>query len=927
MQKAGDVFWAKKAERDGQYYWLPLSQHLEDTRQVCGLLWEHWLCEGVRRFLCKKAFGGVSEELVKKTFQFLGAVHDIGKATPAFQKQEGHPYAPDLDKMLLERLEQDGYTGIATAILSSRKFTPHALAGQVIVARYGVSEDLASIVGAHHGKPVDTLDTCSIQEKSYTANYYQLEKSDEAVYQKWENAQKRLFRWALESSNFASAKELPSVTQPGQVLLSGLLIMADWIASNEYYFPLIPVEGFCHIDRSARIQRGWMTWYQTAPWAATPETDIDAYYERRFDFKKQGFSPRVVQRRFSETIAEAQDPGLFILEAPMGVGKTEAALVGVEQLAYKTGRSGLFFGLPTQATANGIFPRLLAWLTRVDAEFGEAVSVRLVHGKAMLNEYFTELSRHMDVDGEGGLIVNEWFSGRKTKILDDFVVGTVDQFLLMALKQKHLALRHLGFSKKVVVLDEVHAYDAYMSQYLMEAVRWLGAYHVPVILLSATLPAERRRALVKNYLYGTDESREGFQEAKEYLLTSEYPLITYTDGIRVKQVAVSMPSEQKEICVERYGGDIYDKIEELLSAGGIIGVIVNTVKRAQDIATGCVSRFSEPVVELLHSSFEATQRMQKEDSLLQTIGKSGNRPTKKIIIGTQVLEQSLDIDFDVLLTDLAPMDLLIQRIGRLHRHRRVRPSAHEKPVVYILGTDENFDFDSGTKAVYGGYLLAKTQCVLPEVLHFPADISPLVQQVYGRSSIPMKDTQKSLYEALEEEYHSVKKRKEEKAKQFRIGSPVYQAKSYERSSLVSWLKNRQVLESEEMAYAQVRDGEASLEVIALQKIGEGYGFLGGTEDISEMTEDPGCAREMIKHTLRLPSVLCKNWCIDRTIRELEDYQRKILPTWQNSSYLKGLLGIIFDENQEALVNGYRLHYNKKYGLTYHKEQEPDSGKV
>lgn len=559
-----DALWAKKGEREGQYYWLPLSQHLEDTRQICGLLWEHWLSPGVRQFLCEEAFGGASEDLVKRTLQLLGALHDLGKATPAFQHQEGRYSHSEGDEILLERLEQTGFVGIRDAHFPSRRSSPHPLAGQTLAMRYGMKEDLASVIGAHHGTPLQNSALIRVQ-RSFIANYYQSENETDSIYKKWECVQESIFNRALSSTGFTTVGELPAVTQPGLVLLSGLLIMADWIASNEQYFPLVPVDSYPAFDNSYRIQAGWMKWFKTMPWAAFGKADVDEYYDQRFAFQTQGFSVRNAQRLFFDAIQQTEAPGLFILEAPMGVGKTEAALIGAEQLAYKTGRSGLFFGLPTQATANGIFPRLLSWLQSVDEEFGEAVSLRLAHGKAMLNPQFVALPKQLDEDKEDGIIVNEWFSGRKTKSLDEFIVGTVDQFLLMALRQKHLALRHLGFSNKVVIIDEVHAYDAYMNEYLLRAIRWLGAYHVPVILLSATLPADRRAKLIDNYLRGRGQPLVKSNVSSISLHTAAYPLITYTDGMTVKQSIVPLESTQIEIQVETYSDDLYEKVAELLS--------------------------------------------------------------------------------------------------------------------------------------------------------------------------------------------------------------------------------------------------------------------------------------------------------------------------------------------------------------------------
>ena len=153
-----------------------------------------------------------------------------------------------------------------------------------------------------------------------------------------------------------------------------------------------------------------------------------------------------------------------------------------------------------------------------------------------------------------------------------------------------------------------------------------------------------------------------------------YPLITYTDGGTIKAQADFSKNEDKQIEVKRLEEDeLLDTISALLHDGGVLGIIVNTVKRAQELGRKCKSKFGNETVEILHSSFIATDRVDKESNLVKMIGKGGVRPEKKIIIGTQVIEQSLDIDFDVMITDLCPVDLLLQRAGRLHRHNIERP--------------------------------------------------------------------------------------------------------------------------------------------------------------------------------------------------------------------------------------------------------------
>lgn len=531
-----DFFWAKKREIKGGYYWLPLIQHLEDTKNIAGLLWEHWLGDGQKKLITTSLESNYqSDDLGKQLVQFLAATHDLGKGTPAFQTKKGYANSEDLDIQLLEKLERIGFEQISSVHLVSSKHSHHSIAGQYLLSTYGVQEDIASIIGGHHGKPIDTVNDYKNQ-KSYKSNYFQTEKSNNPIYSKWDDTQKELFNWALTVSGFSSVNELPRVKQAAQVILSGLLIMSDWIASNEEFFPLIPIDEDQVSNKTKRLENGFLKWKKyNGLWKPTVQ-NTHLVFEKRF-----GFQPREIQTALSEIIIHSQKPGIFVMEAPMGIGKTEAALVAAEQLAAKTGRNGLYFGLPTQATSNGIFLRIEHWLESVSSELADNLSIHLVHGKAALNEDFLDLPRstniNMDDVENGSVVVNDWFSGRKTSSLDDFVVATVDQFLMLALKQKHLALRHLGFSKKVVVIDEVHAYDAYMNQYLLEAIKWLGAYGVPVIILSATLPSERRGELVKNYLDGIGKKFEGEEKKhlSERIKTSAYPLITYTDGVEIYQ--------------------------------------------------------------------------------------------------------------------------------------------------------------------------------------------------------------------------------------------------------------------------------------------------------------------------------------------------------------------------------------------------------
>lgn len=921
-----NTIWAKKDEKNGVFYWMPLTVHLEDTMNVSGWLWNHWLSDGQRQYLlCQIQESGenVNEEMAERLVRFLGAVHDIGKATPVFQIQKAYTASHDLDLLLLEKLEDAGFIGISRLVLASPSSTRHAFAGEVLLHEYGIRDDIASIIGAHHGKPISDKKLYR-EQRAYPANYYQSEDLSSPVAKKWQEVQKYFFQWALNESEL-KFEELPEISQPGQVILSGLLIMADWIASNVSYFPLFPITSDTDTviyNSDQRFSEGMKRWFRNLPFTVEDPGSPDQLFEHRF-----GFLPRNFQTVIYKTVRNIEDPGIVVIEAPTGSGKTEAALAVAEQLAAKKGRSGIFFGLPTQATSNGIFGRILNWTESLAIDYGDA-GIRLVHGKAALNPLMQALreesgklspeAENVDSDDTGGtVLINEWFSGRKTAALDDFVVGTVDQFLLMALKQKHLALRHLGFSKKVVVIDEVHAYDAYMQQYLQEALRWAGAYRVPVILLSATLPEKIRTDLIHAYMKGRGVRERELRNTQSALQSNVYPLISFSDGNAIRQNTDFETIKDRKITVRKLEEQkLFDLLSKFMEGEGVIGIIVNTVRRAQQIATECCVLFGRQNVELLHANFIASERIQKENRLMEMIGKNARRPERKIIIGTQVLEQSLDIDFDVLITDLCPVDLLIQRIGRLHRHRINRPAAFRNPVVYVMGESESWQFEKGSRQIYGDYLLARTQMSLPDAVCVPSDISRLVQTVYDETdnNIPVVNSKLcKQYTEFREQFFSRREKAKSKADAFRLDDPKLRIKP-DKNNLIGWLQTSSEAENEEMACAQVRDTKETVEIIAVRQRGDGYSTFQSDADLSQTLDNPETDRMLAQQTLRLPARITAYGKINSVIAELEKYNRQYLPKWQDKPWLKGMLGIIFDSDNSFILNDMKLHYDSFLGL-------------
>jgi CRISPR-associated endonuclease/helicase Cas3 len=571
-----------------------------------------------------------------------------------------------------------------------------------------------------------------------------------------------------------------------------------------------------------------------------------------------------------------EKPGILLIESETGSGKTEAALAAAEIFAGKCGLKGVYFALPTQATSDGLFGRFSDWVEKIGCE---EIPVRLWHGKANLNPDYVEVAN--------------WFSdSRKKKLLDDFGVGTVDHLLIGALRQKHVMLRHLGLANKVVVVDEVHAYDAYMNVYLTRILRWLGAYQVPVIMLSATLPAKRRSELIQAYL-GTEDLGMASETA--------YPLITYTDGKEVK--SVSVPQGEQKTVAFRHIGDNLDELPELQAKQGYIGIIVNTVKRSQKLYQELSDRFGAENVSLFHSRFIAADRAEKENDLKKLIGKDAVRtePYFKIFIGTQVLEQSLDIDFDLLITEIAPMDLLLQRIGRLHRHKRdTRAALFQTPECQLLEWDDN------SEKVYGKYLLMRTRARLEQCagkITIPADVYSLVNDVYDDDVLLCADVNEYI-KAKETQEKRISNQKD-RAGKFCLEVPKVSSR---RPKDICGLLDTDIKDHEKCGAAAVRDGDESIEVIVITKQIEQELSL-----CKNTMPDYETARMLATQTIRLPRTLCGSWAVAKTIEELEDIAKEC-DEWQKSPYLKGELFLFLDQNNETTLNQRKLRYDANYGL-------------
>lgn len=940
-----------KLSHNGSHDWLPLWVHLCDSGEVAKLLWDHWLPENTKRIIAE-GIRGTSEqgddpqEYARKIAVLMALAHDIGKAAPIFQEKANHVGFRDVvDEIEGKGLDISFHSG------NARSFT-HAIIAQKILEAQGMDKSYAVVIGGHHGKPPNENN-----DVDRAADYSHVTGVGETG---WADVQAELVQLALDK---ACMPGLPGGTLsiPAQVLLTGFLIMTDWIASGDG-FPLISRDYQYSAVESGkqRAQRAWKQLHLPEFGEFSDACPWESLYHTRFGLD----TPRPMQISSLQVALETDNPGIFVIEAPMGEGKTEAALAAAEVLARKYKMSGVYFALPTQATSDGIFERIEKWIRTLHPKGSK--SIFLAHGKAGFNKDYAGIKIHSNIrtyekldQGETAsqeaVIVNDWTQGRKKGLLSDFVVGTIDQILMCGLKQKHLALRHLGVVNKVVIIDECHAYDTYMSSYLDLVLSWLGAYHIPVIVLSATLPSHRRRELIDAY---RESWRHKKPQKKSILALLEkpiekiektieekpkgskaFPLISYTDGCDIKEKVPQKSGRKLTVKVVVLGSaKLLVTLQSLLVDGGCVGIICNTVQKAQKIARMLETCLGSEYVRLLHSRFISCDRVSKEDEIRSLLGPpkgegEEKRPQKLIVVGTQVMEQSLDVDFDLLVSDICPMDLLLQRMGRLHRHVRhkSRPPRLREAVCFVMGIEGETEFDPGSTAVYGQYLLLKTKAFLKDRVLMPDDIPELVQQSYEEgydaemayrlcNDSNSRDIQGECQQA-KAEHDKIISGKKNRAETFQIMKPVAQGKN-----LMGWLRADMKDQSGKRGEATVRDANTSLDVVVVVQKDDGYMYtlpwLLEYPDIKiEGVPYDALAKAIAGCSVSLPTYFTGNWNIDQVIAELETIALdRHLDNWYESYWLEGELFLVLNEKHEMLLVDKILAYDKKYGL-YIKEME------
>lgn len=604
----------------------------------------------------------------KNTIGFLASLHDLGKISPKFQSK-------------LEKTIKQEQPDIRDRAIEER-YQFHGGVSYIALRDFGITDKLAWALGSHH--QILIKDNLAL----FTSNNALLGGSS------WEKERRNLFN---ELKDYFQVKQIPNFNSPQIETIAGITQQADWLGSSALFEnPNVQWEQF---KTEVLKENGFFV----------PKIKKNLSFEQIF-----GFTPKETQQKFIDSV---NGPGVFILEAPMGSGKTEAALYAAYKVLNQKQARGIYFALPTCLTSLKIKERVDEFISKIQPD--STLNSQIIVGSRFNSGEFAP--------------AKSWFSQKNRRILDTFGVGTLDQALFASMINKRSFVTLAGLAGKVVILDEVHSYDFFTRVFLETLVKKLYSLGSTVLILSATLSSIVKESLLRFY-----------PRTQPIKFNESYPLTTSCTG---KETIIQRPlpiNSQRMVSLhlENDTTTVLETVLKQARSGEQILWIENSVSDAQKIYREILAKYDTSDIELglIHSKFLPTHRRQLEDYWVSCFGKNGSSIRNKqgrILVGTQVLEQSLDIDADCLVTRLAPIDLLLQRIGRLWRHDFIQRPRTAKRQAWIIvpnaNEDEALNEDFwATYKVYYPYILRRTIEVLRKYSKFciPTEIRTLIESVY-----------------------------------------------------------------------------------------------------------------------------------------------------------------------------------------------------
>ena len=677
-------FWGKAQPADPESgpQWHPLAFHSLDVAATGAVLLERYSA------LAAHIYGllALAPEAARGLLPFLLALHDIGKFAKSFQAKAPAHYPACL--------------GGDTADVST--YYDHGAGGFRLFDACDNNGDgffrlpfdgsptpwrpLISAVTGHHGAPPQS----GFEETPRLLRGDFGKPGIDAACAFAAEARALL----LPSAEWPELREKPARRVSWAV--AGLAVLADWIGSNRRWFPYRKAADFGSLAE-------YLAYARECAGRAVAEAGVLPAKPARtvgYDALIAENTPTPMQE-WARRVSLPSGPALFIVEDATGAGKTEAALMLAHRLIADGRADGLYVALPTMATANAMFDRLGAAHRRLFAA-GEKPSVALAHGAQDLHRGFRRAglpagrAERAYSGGDNGDGASEttasaacaaWIADdRRRAFLADAGAGTIDQALYGVLPSRHQALRLLGLMRRVLVLDEVHAYDAYMLRELGALLEFQAGLGGSAIVLSATLPLAAREELERRFRLGLGERDPDTAAASENAAAWPRAAVCAA-GVQAATGVRAWAARSRALPVRflRAPEEAFDAVERAAREGKAVLYIRNAVDDALEAHAELTARGLAP--DLFHSRFALVDRLAIEKRIVRAFGKNSAPAQRrgKVLVATQVVEQSLDLDFDAMVTDLAPIDLLIQRAGRLWRHDR--PEREGRPELLVMGPE------------------------------------------------------------------------------------------------------------------------------------------------------------------------------------------------------------------------------------------------
>lgn len=657
-------FWGKaqKLASEGQAGYHPVAFHSLDVAACLQRILEVrpiTLTSGARLL-------GIPAPAALQLLVTFAALHDIGKFGIAFQAKR-----PDLWPNMLGE-----FNGSTKSVHTSDGYLlwDQVLARDVIPRLWPegdrILHDIAPAIFGHHGRPVACPE--SVVRRVFGAQ--SISAAQECAF---------AFLDLLQPSPISAPPEPHHVrSRVASWWIAGLMTLADWIGSHEEHFPYqLPNRD---ADLSTNLQAYWQTAQERAKVAVSKAGLVPPKSAslRSFADLTKIAEPTPAQK-WASTVDIPSGPVLFILEDVTGSGKTEAAQMLVHRLMASEHASGAYWAMPTQATANAMYERQGNAIANLFDDNDETrPSLALAHGQARLHRGFrasvlggsgTAAAKNglesSDTEVPSGAACAAFLaSDRRTSLLADIGAGTIDQAVLGVLPSRFNTLRLFALSEKVLVVDEAHAYDAYVTKELETLLKFHAALGGSAIVLSATLSTGQRAKLVGAWVDGASDNVEDVERPS----SAAYPLATVVSGVTgtVEETPIDAATRShRKVAVRFLHAEeaVIDEILQGVRTGATIAWVRNSVGDCMRAAQLLRERGLDPIV--FHARFAQCDRQAREREILDLFGKNrSGSDSRRVVVATQVIEQSLDISFDMMCSDVAPVDLLIQRAGRLQRH-------------------------------------------------------------------------------------------------------------------------------------------------------------------------------------------------------------------------------------------------------------------